>query len=334
MADIDIDKFNEHQVLSTYEANYSFHDGLKAGDFDDDFQKNTEKVLEYIGASYHDKKGCVFTTIDKTTLNNITEYKCVFRTEKDNPIIRTGYSSLYDYDKVDSFVDDFDPKNVYNTNAIFKRFSEEDKKDFPEHWSNPKSNDEKITCKNHAYSYTKQTVKSEAYKDTIYYQGSRTEIQSECRGHILNPEFIEISHDTILKYYNISIGDYNWLVDVLNKRIREKNKSPKYAWNNNNTGIERLNTAQSGNIIKELKELNDILGKMQPEGNDKKTGNRKHDHWIYHSDKLSNETNLIETELITNVFEVVVNNEIQDCICYSDCNGYSVCWCYGNCNYY
>lgn len=25
---------------------------------------------------------------------------------------------------------------------------------------------------------------------------------------------------------------------------------------------------------------------------------------------------------------------MQDCICYSDCNGYTVCWCHGNCNNY
>lgn len=29
-----------------------------------------------------------------------------------------------------------------------------------------------------------------------------------------------------------------------------------------------------------------------------------------------------------------LNNITQDCICYSDCNGYSVCYCYGNCQYY
>lgn len=29
-----------------------------------------------------------------------------------------------------------------------------------------------------------------------------------------------------------------------------------------------------------------------------------------------------------------VNALIDDCICYSDCNAYSVCYCYGNCNHY
>ena len=29
-----------------------------------------------------------------------------------------------------------------------------------------------------------------------------------------------------------------------------------------------------------------------------------------------------------------LNNITQDCICYSDCNEYSVCYCYGNCQYY
>lgn len=29
-----------------------------------------------------------------------------------------------------------------------------------------------------------------------------------------------------------------------------------------------------------------------------------------------------------------VRSMLNDCVCYSDCNGYSVCWCYGNCNYY
>ena len=28
------------------------------------------------------------------------------------------------------------------------------------------------------------------------------------------------------------------------------------------------------------------------------------------------------------------NGILKDCICYSDCNGYSVCYCYGNCNHY
>lgn len=29
-----------------------------------------------------------------------------------------------------------------------------------------------------------------------------------------------------------------------------------------------------------------------------------------------------------------IKNDLNDCICYGDCNGYSVCWCYGNCNHY
>ena len=327
---INLSNINEQVKLPEYYNDYNYY-SLLDDLHDNPDEKITKKDLCAVGFSYHGKKACAFTVYpedDNTSFNNITEYKCIFRSKE--PIVKTSYDE-------DDFGYDDKGKPILSTNSARRPLSTIiDSHDFPEHWSMsvPKSNDEIIYCKNHAYSYTEQENESVAYKDTKYYQGSRTEIQSECRGHILNPEFIEISHDTILKYYNISIGDYNWLVDVLNKRIREKNKSPKYAWNNNNTGIERLNTAQSGNIIKELKELNNILGKMQPEGNDKKTSNRKHDHWIYHSDKLSNETNLIETELITNVFEVVANNEIQDCICYSDCNGYSVCWCYGNCNYY
>ena len=29
-----------------------------------------------------------------------------------------------------------------------------------------------------------------------------------------------------------------------------------------------------------------------------------------------------------------IKNDLNDCICYGDCNGYSVCFCYGNCNNY
>ena len=42
----------------------------------------------------------------------------------------------------------------------------------------------------------------------------------------------------------------------------------------------------------------------------------------------------IITENDINYTVDTIKSVLNDCICYSDCNGYSVCWCYGNCNYY
>ena len=49
-------------------------------------------------------------------------------------------------------------------------------------------------------------------------------------------------------------------------------------------------------------------------------------------------TNKLDGDIITednkNYIMNTIKSVVNDCICYSDCNGYSVCWCYGNCNHY
>lgn len=49
-------------------------------------------------------------------------------------------------------------------------------------------------------------------------------------------------------------------------------------------------------------------------------------------------TRITETPTLSkaNIDAVIqtIKNDLNDCICYGDCNGYSVCFCYGNCNHY
>lgn len=46
------------------------------------------------------------------------------------------------------------------------------------------------------------------------------------------------------------------------------------------------------------------------------------------------EGKIIKTSQILDVLTHNYETVVSDCLCYADCNSYSVCWCYGNCNYY
>lgn len=57
-----------------------------------------------------------------------------------------------------------------------------------------------------------------------------------------------------------------------------------------------------------------------------------------HKQINSKSTRKIDTPSLSkaNIEAIVqtIKNDLNDCICYGDCNGYSVCFCYGNCNHY
>ena len=46
------------------------------------------------------------------------------------------------------------------------------------------------------------------------------------------------------------------------------------------------------------------------------------------------EKDLVTKNQLSDIMTEFNENVIQDCICYSDCQGYAVCYCYGNCSYY
>lgn len=317
----ELSDINEYVNLPEYYSNYSVIEDIKENNIE--VEKN--KTLCAIGFSYHGNRGCAFTVYPKnnnTTLNNITEYSCIFRSS--DSIIKTAYTE-------DDFGFDDEGKPSYATAAVRKPLStiiQVD--DFPEHWSLSISNDDKIYCQAHAKADAAyQTLEPIKWKETQYFKANRTEIQKKCIGHILQSEFNpNQDYDMLIKGYKIKAEQYNQLIIELNKKIDQKNISEKYRYN----GITKLHNANTDDIIKELKILNDTIAKMQPKGNDLSTGMRKHDHWIYKPENVE-KNNLITISLI-NDFQNVIFNELQDCVCYSDCNGYSVCWCYGNCNYY
>lgn len=45
------------------------------------------------------------------------------------------------------------------------------------------------------------------------------------------------------------------------------------------------------------------------------------------------DTNIIQAS-DENTLSAIYAETYQDCVCYTDCNGYAVCWCYGNCHNY
>ena len=144
-----------------------------------------------------------------------------------------------------------------------------------------------------------------------------TVIQSSCSGHTKGRDGTSISVGT-------DIIDYTDFQDLYNAVSAECSaRGIKFLHNqpstyqgkivDNQNPFETLNaylkTCKNTKSGREHKNNNELIAINPEEG-----------AIIKHSDVSAITTNL--------------NNITQDCICYSDCNGYSVCYCYGNCQYY
>ena len=291
-----------------------------------------------------------------TTLNNITEYDCVFRSKKDVHIYKTGYvaTDISTITKGD------------NLNKLLRERYSNIKSILPEHWGNPDiSNDTEIQCQTH-------NVYTTNYSVNIKTTSGKTVIQSTCDGHSLpisSYSITEIAKEsrlstiqnnisvltnrsniefkTLFKHSTITPKEINYLISSLNELINSRNNSSKYQnVYNIEHGAPLLQTMANINesnvvsakpsdaaIIRQINELNQYIGKLQ--SNDSYNNMYKYDQ--YPNNKIDTSKDItkkyIRTSLLQEFGEKILQ-DMQDCICYSDCNGYSVCWCYGNCNYY
>lgn len=145
--------------------------------------------------------------------------------------------------------------------------------------------------------------------------------QSNCSGHRngKGTDITAINNETII------YGGNNSFVGLLYSQINnELNARQQHNIYRNLTNI----TVPHSNSIIDIPDLNDAI------------------------DTINNYAKVADTD-VTNLStkKVVIGNLVKksdfndlksdfnskivsECICYSDCNGYSVCYCYGNCNYY
>ena len=307
--------------MSYYVPNYKQQDVL-SNDYD---VENPE------GSGIYDKNnGCIFTTfgLENRTLNNITEFDCVFRTPSNIVIHKAGYTSDIN-------------EQLLSGNLKTKISEKYDLNDvLPEHWSNPEL-DNTTVIKPEDYEHFEKYIVTEINSDDY----EQYHVQEKCVGHRL--PFIQVSYN----YDMINIGsvissDYenhsdliNTIIDKLTESISVKLQSDKYKkiyqLNNLTADINVLSTTsgrpQLSGIIKQLKQINTCIGKLQE--NNQHQDMRMYDQFPHNNIEETEDNRKIQAELLNNMSNAVAF-DMSDCICYSDCNGYSVCWCYGNCNHY
>ena len=123
---------------------------------------------------------------NNTTLNNITEYFCVFRTSEDNVIHKAGYTTNLSGNLISgSFLS---AKLVEKYPDFYEEIDGEKYYILPEHWSVPDiKNTDIIPCLTH----NKYFPLSDEYNKLSVI----TTIQEKCIGHLLIPLSSDISID-------------------------------------------------------------------------------------------------------------------------------------------
>lgn len=249
-----------------------------------------------------------------TVPNRATQYKCVFNSifpvvkqfpKKDNDVNENNTPSLYSLSETDKLY------IQAQTNPTFV----------------PELDDYDKTYRNKANGTWAQSKTYHVVQDL-------SSIQTSCSGHrtIYSTESV-LSVNTlkeVKKQTTILAEKYNTIIDVLDKEFERRKQSNKYK-----------NTVNNGTVPNKLR-----VNENNPNNNPDalavqlNTLNNYINNTIFAKDKFKpNNTSTIQkndiilAENINTLIETV-HNLVQDCICYSDCNGYSVCWCYGNCNYY
>ena len=157
-------------------------------------------------------------------------------------------------------------------------------------------------------------------------------IQNECNGHRITYSYNVVSSVNELrevgKQTDILAEKYNTIIDIIDKEFDKRKESNKYKDIDKGTKPLLLQINENDKeknpdvLAKQLNDLNNYIANKE-----------------LNKDRFTPLTVNIEantTILAANINSLINNakNMLQDCICYSDCNGYSVCWCYGNCNYY
>lgn len=149
---------------------------------------------------------------------------------------------------------------------------------------------------------------------------------------------------TIDCYVNNEILD---IYDILIRKINIRNNHNKYKYKlsvdiaDESIAIQTQDSTKTNTYISKPLENKTIQLQFFTDLNNKLSAYFN----VELSTKLSS-VNYVETlelpsrgSIITtnNINDTVLHNMkyvIQECVCYSDCGGYSVCWCYGNCNHY
>lgn len=219
------------------------------------------------------------------------------------------------------------------------------------------------TCNIHCRGHRSCT----AYKKCSSFSScvkNKVSIQSECVGHKLTTSDFrdQIENFPVIKSgKQISFEFFNQLAEIINFQIAERYKSTKYKQIYNNkriiTPIEKINQSSINTSIKKqqidygeyMSQIITKLSCMQPDNEydnyptTKKLKTLKNIQYAMQgSSNTEFETNqnkqikpsmVISKDNINTIIKVI-KEDLNDCICYSDCNGYSVCYCYGNCNHY
>lgn len=158
-------------------------------------------------------------------------------------------------------------------------------------------------------------------KDSTDATGSKVErwtvIQSSCSKHRKDSNEQNVSIGTDI----IDYTDFQNLYDKIKDECEAR-------------GVDFSSNAPStyrGKIIDEVnpfEKLNEFLSSCS----------NAESGWKHLHNYTLSAINIPEGEIIrhSDVTTIATNlqNITKDCICYSDCTGYSVCYCYGNCSYY
>ena len=193
---------------------------------------------------------------------------------------------------------------------------------------------------------------------------NKVSIQTECIGHKLTTADFrdQLENFPVIKSgKQISFEFFNQLAEIINFQIAERYKSAKYEKIYENkvvtTPIQNINQASINTDTNKQKidygeYMSQIITKlscMQPDDEydnyptAKKLKTLKNIQYAMQGSKdtqfetIQNKQikpSMVISKNNINTIIKVIKDDLNDCICYSDCNGYSVCFCYGNCNHY
>ena len=183
---------------------------------------------------------------------------------------------------------------------------------------------------------------------------NRINVQNSCDGHKLP---VGDYRGKIDDFPRVRIGSkitsefFDQLADIVNFQIEERYKSAKYKnIPNYNQTIEHINKSTNDEKITytgAMSNLINAISALQPDNNcDQYNASEKNktlsamEYGLIGSseagyiDGTKKKKSLVLNKENIKKISDVIKKDLNDCVCYSDCNGYSICFCYGNCNHY
>ena len=209
----------------------------------------------------------------------------------------------------------------------------------PEHWSKSSTS---LTNPNWSADYTVSTTA----KGT-----SMFEVQANCGGHRLPNEITDVEYPRFKKDKVITPVEFNNLIDILNQQIERRKASTKYTVVYGNNPPATITKRTENEKIASLKTLLNSIKKLQPKKSYFWPSYDRHpEQTIQYPQQTTAGTivsdldygkasgfNTLHPLVSKSNMDIIIKairTDINDCICYGDCNGYSVCCCYGNCAFY